>query len=117
MPRATMKPRTPARPARRLGLRPHHVDRRGLAVRDPLLAAADAPSGRRRVRAVVARPEMSEPVAGSDSAIAATLMWPFSSSPLSSLRNSCFCSSVPMRATGDAARPEPPSASAMPAQP
>ena len=45
---------------------------------------------------------MSEPVDGSDSAMAATLMWPCSSSPLSRRRNSCFCSSVPMRATGDA---------------
>ena len=44
-------------------------------------------------------------------------MWPLSSVPGSSLRNSCFCSSVPIRATGEHARPEPPSASAMPAQP
>ena len=60
---------------------------------------------------------MSEPVAGSESAIAATLTWPFSSVPFIRRRNSSFCSSVPMRATGEHARPEPPSASAMPAQP
>src|SRR4051812_24345315 len=44
-------------------------------------------------------------------------MWPLSSLPWSSFLNSCFCSSVPIRATGEHARPEPPSASAIPAQP
>ncbi len=65
----------------------------------------------------VAAMALSEPVAGSDSAIAATWMCPFASVPVSSFLNSAFCSSVPMRATGAHARPEPPSASAMPAQP
>jgi hypothetical protein len=49
--------------------------------------------------------------------MAATLMRPCSSSPLSARRKTCFCSSLPMRATGAAASPEPPSASATPAQP
>ena len=100
-----------------IGLRPHDVDRRALAVRDPLLAAADDPV-LAVLRAAVLRPEMSEPVPGSDSAIAATLMWPLLvvavRAVAGTLASALRC---PCATTGDAARPEPPIASAMPAQP